>query len=191
MDTTRASLLLRIRDRSDTVAWRQFDTIYRPMLMRFAKSRGLDHAGAEDVTQHCMAAVSKYIDRFDYDPRKGRFKDWLRTLIHNRICDVHRRPAERPAPSGVLAAVQADEASPEELFDRIWREEHLKQCLRLVRSDVEASTIRAFEMYALEQRPIEEVCRSLDMTANQVHAIKSRLTKKLRATMKGLLDAAE
>ena len=41
-------------------------------------------------------------------------------------------------------------------------------------------------MYALEQRPIQEVCRSLDMTANQVHAIKSRLTKKLRATMKGL-----
>ena len=36
MDTTRPSLLLRIRDRGDAGAWRTFDAIYRPMLYRFA-----------------------------------------------------------------------------------------------------------------------------------------------------------
>ena len=37
IDTTRASLLLRIRDARDTHAWAEFDAIYRPML---AASRG-------------------------------------------------------------------------------------------------------------------------------------------------------
>ena len=72
LDTTRATLLERIRDRADGEAWRQFDAIYRPMLMRFGQGCGLDHAGAEDVTQHCMSAIHRHIDGFDYDPKKGR-----------------------------------------------------------------------------------------------------------------------
>ena len=90
MDTTRATLLERIRDRADTNAWGQFDAIYRPMLMRFAQGRGLSLSQAEDVTQHCMAAVHKHIDEFEYDPSKGRFRGWLRTLVNNRVRDMGR-----------------------------------------------------------------------------------------------------
>jgi RNA polymerase sigma-70 factor (ECF subfamily) len=44
VDTTRPSLLLRIRDLSDKAAWRAFDEIYRPMVFRFALASGLSHA---------------------------------------------------------------------------------------------------------------------------------------------------
>ena len=54
MDTTRASLLLRIKDTRNTHAWAEFDAIYRPMLYRFARARGLDDAAAEDLVQHCI-----------------------------------------------------------------------------------------------------------------------------------------
>jgi len=186
MDTTRASLLLRVRDRADAEAWREFDALYRPMLMRFGLAGGLSEADAEDVTQHCMAAIHRHIDGFDYDPRKGRFKGWLRTLVNNRVRDLLGRRRERPAPSGVFADRAAGGPTPEAAFDRIWREEHLKQCLRSIRFDAEPTTFRAFEMYVLQQRPVAEVCRALGVSAGHLYVIKSRLTKQLRERLKEL-----
>ena len=84
VDTTRPSLLIRIRNREDQAAWVTFDHIYRPMLYRFAQSRRLGHEDAEDVVQHCMSAIQEHIGRFDYDPDRGRFKAWLRTMVDNR-----------------------------------------------------------------------------------------------------------
>ena len=34
MNTTRASLLARLKDLDNTVAWQEFDGLYRPMLQR-------------------------------------------------------------------------------------------------------------------------------------------------------------
>ena len=96
---TRASLLLRIKDRSDAQAWHEFDVLYRPMLNRFARSRGLNDADAEDVVQHCMMAVQKHIAHFEYDPTQGRFKGWLRTLVNNRIRNLLRDRKEALAES--------------------------------------------------------------------------------------------
>src|SRR5512137_2155681 len=120
MDTTRLSLLLRIRDRSDGLAWTTFVSIYRPMLMRFARERGLTEADAEDVAQYCLAAVTDKIAEFSYDPQKGRFKGWLRTLVNNRIRNLLRGAGQPQADTAVLADAAQREPGPEEAFERIW-----------------------------------------------------------------------
>ncbi|HUN82661.1 MAG TPA: sigma-70 family RNA polymerase sigma factor [Phycisphaerae bacterium] len=178
MQTTRASLLLRIKDRRDDTAWRQFDEIYRPMLYHFALSRGLKDAEAEDVVQYCMAAVQEQIHAFDYDPTKGRFKGWLRTLVNNRIRNLLRGKHEQPAESGVFQR-PADQETPEEEFDRLWMVEHLKHALRAVQAEVGDTAFQIFQLYVMEQQPVEEICSKLSVNANQVHKTKFRLTKKL------------
>ncbi len=191
METTRASLLIRIRNAGDANAWREFDAIYRPMLYRYAVARGLDHATAEDVAQHCMAAVNEHIARFDYDPRKGRFKGWLRTMVNNRVRNLYRDRRDRIAESRDFKIVQSTEHTPEETFDQIWMDEHLKHCLRLVREEVEATTFQAFQLYVIEERPIDEVCEKMNMNANRIHAIKWRMTRRLRLHMRELLAGME
>ncbi|MFQ5430192.1 MAG: sigma-70 family RNA polymerase sigma factor [Phycisphaerae bacterium] len=191
MDTTRPSLLVRLKDNRDAVAWGEFDAIYRPMLHRFARRFGADAPEAEDIVQHCMTAVHEHISSFDYDPEKGRFKSWLRTLVNNRMRNLLRRRRERRAESGDLRELRSPDANPEEVFERIWMDEHLKHCLCLVSADVEERTFRAFQYYVIEERPIEEVCRELEMTPNQVHKSKYRLTKKLSEKMTELLGDQE
>ena len=126
MDTTRPSLLLRVRDAGNAEAWRDFDAIYRPMLFRFARSRGLGDAEAEDVVQHCFTAVQHHIRSFDYDPSRGRFKGWLRTLVNNRVRSVQRARREGQAKTHVFDRMAAREDNPAEAFDRIWMDAHLK-----------------------------------------------------------------
>lgn len=191
MQTTRASLLVRVKDKKDSAAWREFDGIYRPMLHRFATARGLDHASAEDVVQHCMAAIAGHIASFDYDPRKGRFKGWLRTLVNNRVRNLLRNRHEEVAESKDFKRDQQQEPSPEAVFDRLWMEEHLRHCLQLVRDEVGLSTIQAFQHYVVEEWPVERVCEEMKMTANQVYKIKWRVTQKLSEKMKELLEGSE
>lgn len=194
MDTTRPSLLLRIRDPSDGAAWRTFDAIYRPMLCRFARARGLTHEDAEDVAQQCLGAIADKIAEFDYDPGKGRFKGWLRTLVNNRVRNLLRARQAKPTAGGDAvqqADTQPDAASPDEIFEQLWLQEHLWHCLRELRTEVEEKTYQAYEAYVIDERPLSRVCEEFGLTPNNVYTLKWRLTQRVAAKMKELLDGLD
>jgi DNA-directed RNA polymerase specialized sigma24 family protein len=90
MDTTRVSLLLRLKARDNSQAWQEFTAIYRPILLRYARACGLDAHDAEDIAQECLAQVNLSIERFEYDKRRGGFKRWLRVMV--------KREGHQPAP---------------------------------------------------------------------------------------------
>jgi RNA polymerase sigma-70 factor (ECF subfamily) len=191
VDTTCPSLLLRIRDRSDPGAWRTFEAVYRPMLERFARARGLAREDAEDIAQECLATISERIGEFSYDPQKGRFKAWLRTLVNNRVRNWLRDRREQQGHSADFEAAQQREPAPDAAFDRIWLEEHLWHCLRELRAEVEEPTFLAFQHYVIEQWPIDRVCAALHLTPGNVYTIKWRLTERVAAKMKELVDGLE
>jgi WD40 repeat protein len=45
---TRASLLIRVRDPADQAAWHEFVEIYRPVILRLARQKGMQEADAEE-----------------------------------------------------------------------------------------------------------------------------------------------
>jgi RNA polymerase sigma-70 factor (ECF subfamily) len=186
MDTTQASLLLRIRNREDSQAWREFVGLYRPMLVRFARARGLDSENAEDVAQHCLAAIAQHIERFEYDPSRG-FRKWLRTLANNRVRELLRKHRESPADSADFNRPQHREQTPEAVWEQLWMEDHLDYCLRQISAQVEKRTYEAFHHCAIDQWPVERVCRELGMKADQVYVAKSRVTQRLGRMMRELL----
>lgn len=46
--TTSLTLLERLRNPDDSVAWREFDTRYRELIVWFVRRRGVEAADAED-----------------------------------------------------------------------------------------------------------------------------------------------
>jgi RNA polymerase sigma-70 factor (ECF subfamily) len=190
METTRASLLARIKDLHDTQAWREFDSLYRPMLYRFARSRGLDRASAEDVVQRCMATVVRQAPTFQYQASKGKFRNWLQKMAENKVRDLLRARRLRQADSKHLAALRSSEPSPEELFDKAWYQAHVRYCLEQVQADVQETTYRAFQLYAIEQRPVGQVCELLNMTPNQLYKIKWRVQQKVAKLMEAFVEEA-
>jgi RNA polymerase sigma-70 factor (ECF subfamily) len=182
MDTTRASLLLRIRERDNSQAWSEFVRLYRPILLTYARARGLAQHDAEDVAQHCLALIYRKIDRFDYDPRRGRFRSWLRRMVNNRVSNVLARRREITDRADALD-LQGREASPVETWDRIWLTEHLRFCCERVRRRVQPSTYEAFRRVAVEGQTVHDVCHALALTPNQVYLAKCRVTQHLRELM--------
>lgn len=59
------------------------------------------------------------------DPSKGRFRDYLRTVLHRLIIDHFRGRKFQPLPPGDLV----DPAANDEEFDHVWRELVIKRVL--------------------------------------------------------------
>ena len=81
---TSESLILRIRDPQDALAWSQFMAIYEPVVYRLSRRRGLQHADAEDLCQQVFLSVAKAIEDWEPDSRRTPFRIWLSPTFLDR-----------------------------------------------------------------------------------------------------------
>jgi RNA polymerase sigma-70 factor (ECF subfamily) len=186
MDTTRASLLIRIRDARDTQAWSEFHELYAPMLYRFARTRGLSHDDAEDARATCYATIVRKIPHFKYDKNKGQFKAWLRTLVNRRVIDILRKRRERHADTDQLQGLIDSGSEVDALWEQQWRRQHLRYCLQQVRSRVSSATYETFTMLMQAGISVPDICQRLEITPNQVYKAKARVLEAIRGLMREL-----
>ena len=183
MEDTRSTLLVRLTNREDEDAWRTFDKLYRPMLVGYARTRGLSTHDAEDVAQQCVEAVLGNIDRYQH---VGSFKAWLRTIAENKIRDESRRRREQQAPASVLSAQADSDPGPSEIWERHWFNEHLRYCVEQGRPDVSENTYQAFYPNVIEGRPAKAVAERLGISVNQVYVSKFRVMERVRRMLADL-----
>jgi RNA polymerase sigma-70 factor (ECF subfamily) len=88
---TRASLLIRIRNPADQAAWQNFVEIYRPVIVRLARKQGMQEADANDIAQQVLFAVAKAVEQREHDPKRAKFRTWLRAVVHNAILNTLTR----------------------------------------------------------------------------------------------------
>ena len=83
--TTRLSLLMRLRDAHDRLAWEQFVGLYAPLVYGFARRKGLQDADAADIAQDVLTSVAQQMRQWEFDPLRGSFRGWLFTIARNRL----------------------------------------------------------------------------------------------------------
>ena len=181
---TRASLIVRLKDRGDQEAWSEFVEIYRPVLCRFAVRKGLQHADAEDVAQQVLAAAASAIDRWQPEERQGRFRAWLQRIAQNLIINlVTRRPPDRgmgDQERDLLSQVPSLTGPDSDLLRTESRREVFRWAARQVRSEFRPVTWLAFWRTAVEGVPVDEVARQLGKRPGSVYAARSRVVRRLK-----------
>ena len=181
---TRASLLLRIRDASDARAWDEFAAMYREVIFRMARSRGLQDADAEDLVQQVMVAVSAAIERFERDPDRGSFRGWLATIARRAIINALTRGHRHRGVGGsdfielVRQKPAADVVTQTLSLD--YRRETFRVVAEKVRGEVDETTWRAFHQTVVLQHPVREVAEQMGRTVGSIHTARSRVMKRMR-----------
>lgn len=182
---TRASLLLRIRNPADREAWDEFTAIYRPVIYRMARRRGLQDADAQDLAQRVLASVADNIERWEPDPGRGRFSTWLSTVTRNAIIDSLRavKPDHSPGGTSVLRQLnrlpQSEEAAAREL-QREYRRQLFRQAACEIQAEFEDATFQAFWLTAVELMPVGDAASEIGRTIGSVYAARSRVMRRLK-----------
>jgi RNA polymerase sigma-70 factor (ECF subfamily) len=180
---TRASLIVRLQADADQAAWTEFVEIYRPVIFRLARRRGLQNADADDLAQQVLAGVAGAVRRWRPDPGRGQFRAWLNRIARNRIINAltRRTPDRAAGGDDDVFAGQAARAEPNsELLRAEYRREVFQWAARQVRGDFRPDTWEAFWQTAVENRPVTEVAAELDKGPGAIYTARGRVMKRLR-----------
>jgi RNA polymerase sigma-70 factor, ECF subfamily len=182
---TRESLLLQIRSPANREAWDQFVVIYRPMVYRLARQKGMQDADAQDLAQQVLMAVASAIGRWEKSSEQVRFRHWLKRVARNAILNaLTRRPQDRGegGTSVQELLMEHPDASHESAaqIELEYRRELYLRAAKIAREEVDSVTWRAFEMTVIENRTIDETALELQRPIGTIYAARSRIMRRLR-----------
>lgn len=186
--TTRASLLIRLRDPRDHEAWVEFVTQYEPAIYRMLRRTGLQDADAREVLQDLLLAVNRNIKRWHHGAEYGSFRGWLRQVSRNLVVSWVRRQRRQLATTPVdLDSLRDSDLAPPGLeteeFDRELRRVLFQTASEKVRAEVHPQTWQAFWDVAVSGISVEETARKLGMTTGAVRVAKCRMISRLSAVV--------
>jgi RNA polymerase sigma factor (sigma-70 family) len=179
-DVTRVSVLIRVKTTDNPRDWEEFTSIYRPLLMHYARTCGLKSHDAEDIAQDCLVRIHQSIKGFEYDKSHGGFKNWLRVMVQHLVINQWRKRKEILAGSGVFKVAEGDFPLPEDELGRLWEEEIMDFCLEKLQEQANPRNYAVFWRQTHEGWSVERVCQEYGISANNAYVIKSRLTEELR-----------
>lgn len=188
---TRPSLIGRLKNWDDQTKWEEFDRTYRRLIIAFALKQGLTESDAQDVAQDTLLSVAKDIGKFEYDPARSSFKNWLLTVTRHRIIDhCRKRPKEVSVPglrsdestrTSILARVR-DPQSPG--LDAVWEEEWKRtvteQAMERLKSQVTMQHFQIFYLSVLKRQSGAKVAAALGVNVATVYVVRHRLAKRFK-----------
>jgi RNA polymerase sigma-70 factor (ECF subfamily) len=195
---TRKSLLTRLKNWDDQEGWREFFDTYWKLIYSVAIKAGFSDAEAQDIVQDTIVIVARKMRGFHYDPAIGSFKAWLLLNTRSRIAERLRRKrlpiqaggAQRGDATARTATIEriADpgEQDLDALWDAEWKQNLLEQAIEAVKLQVAPKQFQIFDLYVLQEVPIETITRSLNVNTAQVYLAKHRVSKLLKNELKKL-----
>jgi len=180
---THTTLLARVSAGTDAAAWTEFYDRYGELIRSFCKRQGLQSADIDDVQQDVLLSLTKSMPGFVYDPSKGRFRGYLKTVvlhaIYRRSC---QKRGEQRLPDFEQTRARADsDSNAETHWEAEWRQYHLRRAMLVIESEFSETDREAFEQYAVSARAPADVASTLGISVESVYQAKSRILKRLSA----------
>ena len=188
--TTRASLLLRLRDSQDHEAWVEFVSLYEPVAYRLLRRHGLQDADAREVMQELFMAVSRSIDRWDPAKERGSFRGWLRRVARNLVINWLKQRERRVIATGgsdlqaMLDMLPADSGPETVEFDRELRRALFQTGGRTsARRKSSRRPGKRFGRLRVVGTSPADAAKKLGMTVGAIRVAKCRVLARLQAAV--------
>lgn len=190
---TSESLILRVKDPADAAAWSAFLRIYRPVVFRLARSRGLQDADADDLTQKVFVAIARSVDGWASDSEAPPFRAWLYRVAHNEILKAitRQKPDVGAGSSSVqemLGEIPERDAGVKTTLIHEGRREAFRWAADEIRREFTAATWAMFWQSTIENNPVAKVAKDHARTSGAVYLARYRVMKRLKEKVDEVSD---
>ena len=186
--TTHIDIISRLRDRENQ-AWEDFFDSYAQLIRLHGRDCGVKEENLDDLVQDVMLAVTRKSATFQYDPGKGRFRDYLKKIIRAKAADILRGHYRREAPllhvadTAKLDLIPDEALPPDQALDRDfageWKNLFVKDCMRLLREKVNLKHYQIFFLLEVRKLPASQVAAFSGLSLVTVYCIRSRMERAL------------
>jgi RNA polymerase sigma-70 factor (ECF subfamily) len=164
-------------------AWDAFVARYGPRIHGWCGHWGVRGADAEDVTQEVLTSLARSLDTFD--PAKGSFRAWLKTVTHNAWRSFTRRQVRPGRGSGDSAVLEQLHGLParDDLVQELQQEfdlELFEQAMGLVRLRTPPRDWAVFEAMALQGRTGADTAAQLGIETAEAFRIKYKVQRAVK-----------
>ena len=186
--TTSKTLLEKISS-GDEISWDEFYRKYAPVIKAVAKYKGIEY-DADDICQQVMMHFFKQSRTFKFDPGIAKFRTYLGRIVSWKIIDYYRKKREKlfGEYSGELDAVPVD-AELDKIYMAEWHKVIIAEAEDELKKRVSPDTFQAYQLYAVQGRPVEKVAAFLECSANQVYQAKKRCFAMMREILLKMNEA--
>ena len=194
MQETSNTLLQRIATDCKDEDWQKLLTIYKPFIFHRVSTYPLLVDQAEDIVQDTMMVLMRELPTFERK-RKGSFRNWLKGIVLNRLRYAARAAKKTPTPAGqsekLLDQIEqlADPASvASQEFDREHDKAVFRNAAEIVKVTVKPTNWKAFQKHVMNGEDANQVAEDLGVSVNVVLLAKSRLTRRIREEIQGMVE---
>ena len=186
--TTNPELLRNLMASDDSlrmIAAKEFDRRYERYILHAAQKTGASEQEAWDVLDMVRGRVLREISK--YDSAKGRFRNWLWTMVRNLTINEIKKRRMHETHLGTDADFAVN------CFEQQWEIEDLRHLVKSTLErmfhdqNIESRRLKIFCEYALGKHRARDVAERFGVTENAVHLTKHELTVPFRKTMAMIL----
>ena len=182
--TTSKTLLDKIAS-GDEISWDEFYRRYATVIKAVAKYKGIEY-DADDICQQVMMHFFKQSKTFKFDPGLAKFRTYLGRIVSWKIADYYRKKCENHTKEVEAIPVDSD---TDNFYMNEWRKVIIAEAEKELKSRVSPETCQAYQLYAVQGRPVEKVAAFLECSNNQVYQAKKRCFAMMREILLKMNEA--
>ena len=182
--STSYSLIDRVTGEGAELAWEEFSERYRPFIYYVLKEMNFPQSDQDDICQEILIKLFKSLHSYC---QKGRFRSWLSVVIRNTANDHLRKKRALPVEDEILNSLREIEQYEDDEFERLilkeWQNFVFQEAMQCLEKIFESNIINCFKM-TLEEVPVEQIEKDLNLTKESIYVLRSRLKKRLLREMR-------
>ena len=189
---TRHSLIVRLKDQRNELAWTEFVCAYEPFLSRLVQRQGTPDRHVPDITQQLLIAIAKSVNGWRPDGREASFRRWLGRVARNVVIKFMTREKKQVTGQGgsdflKLVELTSDD-TPDEERSKQYEHELILWAAELVRSEFRDTSWRAFWATQVDGRSVVDVARELSVTPGSIYMSRSRIFARIRSHIAEVME---
>jgi RNA polymerase sigma-70 factor (ECF subfamily) len=185
---TSYSLIERVRNPSDDEAWKEFFSYYEQYIYNILRHIGISASDTQEITQEIIILLWKKLPEFAYNKDRGKFRQWLSTIIHNKAYsyiskEKRKRKHLRDDESEELIDSISDSPDSTGALDKIIAEEWDLYISNMawvsVKERFKENMQKVFLLY-MQEIPTNEIAKQCDVKEASVHVYVQRIRDHLK-----------
>lgn len=192
--TTSHDLIVRACNVNDESAWEEIVKLYQKFICYILVEVGIDHSSLEDLSQQVLMTLMR--DLPNYDKNKGKFRNWLSTIIRN-VAFGHLRSTKRRTIRNQKYGLSEEIESPtndlqhiDDLVEEEWEVYIANMAFERIKPIFRGQAIRVFEL-SLDGNSAKEIARITGLSIASVYTLRKRVKKRLHVEILTITENLE